>query len=48
MYEIVCVIAGKEVVVETVDNIVTASNYTSFHRTNGIQAFYRAVLRKAA
>lgn len=48
MYEIVVRINGKETVVQTVDNIVTASNYVSFHRINGTEAFYRAVLRKVA
>lgn len=48
MYEIVVRIADKEYVVETVDNIVTASNYVSFHRLKGYHAFYRATLRKVA
>jgi hypothetical protein len=48
MYEIVVRIGDKEIVVETVDNIVTASNYVSFHRQRGTAAFYRAVLKKVA
>lgn len=46
MYEIVIRINGKETVLETVDNIVTASNYVSFHRQRGADAFYRPVLRR--
>ena len=48
MYEIVVRINGKETVIETVDNIVTASNFVSFHRQRGADAFYRPVLSKVA
>lgn len=48
MYEVIAVIGGKEVLVETVDNIVTASNLCSFYRTRGQQAYYRAVLKRVA
>lgn len=48
MYEVVVRIGDREIVVETVGNIITASNYTSFHRQNGYFAFYRPVLRNVA
>ncbi len=48
MYEVVVRIGDKEIVVETVDNIVTASNFVSYHRQRGSYSFYRPVLRKVA
>ena len=42
MYQIIVTINGKEVVADTADNIVSASNYTSFYRLQGYQAWYRA------
>ena len=48
MYEVITIIAGKEVLVEVVDNITTASNMCSFYRCQGQQAYYRPVLRKVA
>ncbi len=48
MYEIIVVINGKEHIVETVHNIVTASHFASFHRQKGYQAYYRAVVRRVA
>jgi hypothetical protein len=44
MYEIVV----DEKVVDTVANVVLASNYVSFYRQQGRAAYYRAVLRKVA
>ncbi len=44
MYEVVV----DDAVVDTVANVVTASNYVSFYRNQGRAAYYRAVLRKVA
>lgn len=44
MYEIV--VDGK--VEATVANVVLASNYVTFYRTQGRAAHYRPVLRKVA
>ena len=46
MYEIVVRIGDKEIIMETVDNITTASNFASFHRQRGEHAFYRPVCPK--
>jgi len=44
MYEVVV----EDVVVDTVANVVLASNYVSYYRNQGRAAYYRPVLRKVA
>jgi hypothetical protein len=48
MYEIVVRIGDRETVIETVDNIHSATYHVSFHRAKGYHAFYRPVLKRVA